>query len=125
MYLKLLRSFAVIERLSIIVKIFLAMLGDVVWFMVMYVLFLIAFSFLMIGAGNPDSVADSCGDVSAKGSEVWPPRTTAREARLDRWYCSAEPRGLWYRGTQIAQGFHGPVTGSRTALQLTKRAEGR
>ena len=52
MYLKLLRSFAVIERLSIIVKIFLAMLGDVVWFMVMYVLFLIAFSFLMIGAGT-------------------------------------------------------------------------
>ena len=39
----------------------------------------------------------------AEKKRTSPPRTTVREARLDRWYCSAEPRGLWDRGTQIAQ----------------------
>ena len=66
MYLKLLRSFAVIRRLSLIVKIFLSMLRDVLWFLVMYVLFLVAFSMLMIGAGTPDSVVDSCGGMALR-----------------------------------------------------------
>merc|ERR1719183_2083029 len=43
------------------------MLQDVLRFMVIYILFLFAFSFLMIGAGTPDAVVDSCGPMTEGG----------------------------------------------------------
>ena len=60
MYLKLLRSFALFGRLAIIVKIFLRMTIDVAYFLVVYVLFLFAFSVAMVGAGRPDSILNKC-----------------------------------------------------------------
>jgi hypothetical protein len=61
MYLKMLRSFALFERLAIIVKIFLKMMVDVLYFLVVYTLFLFAFSIVMAGAGRPSGILDKCG----------------------------------------------------------------
>jgi hypothetical protein len=60
MYLKMLRSFALFERLAIIVKIFLKMMVDVMYFSVVYLLLLFAFSIVMVGAGRPSGVLDKC-----------------------------------------------------------------
>jgi len=60
MYIRLLRSFALIPRINVIVKIFIKMLKDVCRFMVMYIIFLFAFSTLMVGAGGPLGAIDKC-----------------------------------------------------------------
>jgi len=60
MYLKIMRSFALFTRLAIIVKIFRLMMVDVLYFLVVYFLFLFAFSILMAGAGRPSGVLDKC-----------------------------------------------------------------
>ena len=38
------------------------MLVDVVCFSIMYIILLLAFAILMIGAGSPDAVVESCGN---------------------------------------------------------------
>lgn len=68
MYLKLLYTFSLNKNLSILVRIFTSMLLDVSRFMFIYMLFLFAFAFLMIGAGTPDAVVDSCGPMTEGGS---------------------------------------------------------
>jgi hypothetical protein len=60
MYIRLLRSFALFQRINVIVKIFIRMLSDVVRFLVMYLIFLVAFSILMVGAGSPSAAIDKC-----------------------------------------------------------------
>ena len=60
MYLKLLRSFAIFERLNTVVKIILEMTTDVAYWIVVYTLFLFAFSIMMVGAGSPDSILNKC-----------------------------------------------------------------
>lgn len=60
MYIRLLRSFALSERINVIVKIFIKMLNDVIRFLVMYIIFLFAFSVLMVGAGSPRGATDKC-----------------------------------------------------------------
>ena len=60
MYLKLLRSFAIFERLNTVVKIILEMTIDIAYWIVVYVLFLLAFSIGMAGAGRPDSILNKC-----------------------------------------------------------------
>ena len=60
MYLKLLRTFALFERLNTVVKIILEMTIDIAYWIVVYVLFLLAFSIGMAGAGRPDSILNKC-----------------------------------------------------------------
>ncbi len=60
MYLKLLRTFALFERLNTVVKIIFEMTIDVAYWIVVYVLFLLAFSIGMAGAGRPDSILNKC-----------------------------------------------------------------
>lgn len=60
MYIRLLRSFALFQRINVIVKIFIRMLSDVVRFLVMYLIFLVAFSILMVGAGSPSAATNKC-----------------------------------------------------------------
>jgi len=60
MYLRLLRSFVLNERINVIVKIFFKMMRDVMRFIIMYVIFIFAFSALMVGAGHPRSAIDKC-----------------------------------------------------------------
>lgn len=77
MYIKLLRSFALFDRLAIIVQIFLKMLVDCFYFCVVYILFLFAFSIGMVGAGRPDSILNKC-DV-----KLGNPCRSAREHEAD------------------------------------------
>jgi len=60
MHLKLLRSFALFERLNTLVKILIQMIIDVSQWIVVYALFLFAFSIVMAGAGRPDSILNKC-----------------------------------------------------------------
>jgi hypothetical protein len=60
MYLKLLWSLALFDRLDTIVRMFILMFIDVAHWIVVYALFLFAFSIGMAGAGNPDSILNKC-----------------------------------------------------------------
>ena len=62
MCFKVLRSFVLWTQFNLLVKIFLKMMKDVVRFLLMYIILLLAFSILMIGVGSPDAVVDSCGN---------------------------------------------------------------
>jgi hypothetical protein len=88
MYLKLLRSFALHSRLAIIVKIFLKMLIDFFYFCLVYILFLFAFSILMVGAGRPDSILNKC---NVELGNPWRPVPGARSG-LDRRTRGLDPR---------------------------------
>ena len=78
MYLKLLRSFAVYQRLGIIVKMFFAMMKDALRFLIMYILLLFAFSIFMVGIGNPSSVLDKCHGVDFEIADDAAPMGGAR-----------------------------------------------
>jgi len=61
MVIKGLKSFVEFwPALHLIVQISLKMLEDVFVFVIMYSMYLLAFSLLMVGAGTPDGVVDSC-----------------------------------------------------------------
>ncbi len=60
MYMKLLRSFALFERLNTLVQILMSMIIDVAHWIVVYALFLFAFSIVMTGAGRPDGILNKC-----------------------------------------------------------------
>jgi hypothetical protein len=62
MCLKVLRGFILWTKFNLLVKIFLKMMVDVVCFSIMYIILLLAFAILMIGAGSPDAVVESCGN---------------------------------------------------------------